>query len=139
MCTGARRDITRQNPIVSTQWYKRRRIIAGITYTWTKFLGTINRSFPTRPLPVAAIRFSPLGVSGRSVIPVCRPLRDHSVSPWRMMKQRGSGISFLFFSFPFLSVLWVARIKRRRRKSCGELALRTCSESGADPGLVWRH
>ncbi|KAL3712835.1 hypothetical protein TMatcc_001537 [Talaromyces marneffei ATCC 18224] len=27
-----------------------------------------------------------------SVVPVWRPLRDHSVSPWRTMKQRGSGI-----------------------------------------------
>ena len=27
---------------------------------------------------------------GRSVIPVCLPFRDHSVSPWRAMKQRGA-------------------------------------------------
>lgn len=59
-----------------------------LSYTWARFLGTINRSFPTSALPVALIRFSPFGVSGRSVIPVWRPLRDHSVSPWRIMKQR---------------------------------------------------
>jgi hypothetical protein len=64
-------------------------------YTWASFLGTISRSSPTNALPVARIRFSPLAVSGRSVDPVCRPLRDHSVSPWRMMKQRGTmGIGF---------------------------------------------
>jgi hypothetical protein len=35
-----------------------------------------------------------LGVRGMSVEPVWRPLRDHSVSPWRTMKTRGSGIVF---------------------------------------------
>ena len=25
------------------------------------------------------------------MVPVCRPLRDHSVSPWRIMKTRGVG------------------------------------------------
>lgn len=54
------------------------------------FFGTINRSFPTNAFPVAFIRFSPFSVRGRSVEPVCRPFRDHSVSPWRIMKQRGA-------------------------------------------------
>lgn len=49
----------------------------------------MSRSLPTRALPVAFTRFSPLAVRGISVRPVCRPLRDHSVSPWRMMKTRG--------------------------------------------------
>lgn len=59
-------------------------------YTWTSFLGAISRSFPTSAFPVALIRFSPFSVRARSVIPVCRPFSDHSVSPWRMMKQRGA-------------------------------------------------
>lgn len=42
------------------------------------------------------MRFSPLAVSGRSVVPVWRPFRDHSVSPWRTMKQRGAIGAFLF-------------------------------------------
>lgn len=54
-----------------------------------RFRGTMRRSSPTRALPVARMRFSPLAVRGMSVVPVCRPLRDHSVSPWRMMKTRG--------------------------------------------------
>ena len=53
------------------------------------FEGTMSRSSPTRAFPVARIRFSPFGVKGSSVEPVCRPLRDHSVSPWRIMKARG--------------------------------------------------
>lgn len=57
-----------------------------------RFPGTINRSSPTSALPVALIRFSPFAVRGISVLPVCRPLSDHSVSPWRIMKTRGSGI-----------------------------------------------
>lgn len=56
---------------------------------WASFLGTINRSLPTRARPVALIRFSPFAVRGMSVEPVCRPLSDHSVSPWRMMKTLG--------------------------------------------------
>lgn len=28
-----------------------------------------------------------------SVVPVWRPLRDHSVSPWRTMKTRGVGMA----------------------------------------------
>lgn len=51
--------------------------------------GTISLSSPTRALPVARILFSPLGVRGMSEVPVCRPLSDHSVSPWRIMKARG--------------------------------------------------
>lgn len=58
-------------------------------YMWRSFLGTISRSFPTRARPVAVTRFSPSAVSGMSVLPVCLPLRDHSVSPWRTMKTRG--------------------------------------------------
>jgi hypothetical protein len=54
-----------------------------------RFLGIISRSSPIRALPVALIRFSPLDVKGSSVVPVCRPLRDHSVSPWRITKTRG--------------------------------------------------
>lgn len=51
--------------------------------------GTISLSSPTRAFPVARMRFSPLAVNGMSDVPVCRPLSDHSVSPWRMMKARG--------------------------------------------------
>lgn len=49
----------------------------------------MRRSSPTSALPVARIRFSPFAVNGSSVVPVWRPLRDHSVSPCRMMKARG--------------------------------------------------
>lgn len=56
------------------------------------FLGTIRRSLPTRALPVALTLFSPLAVSGMSLTPVCCPLSDHSVSPWRRMKTRGVAI-----------------------------------------------
>ena len=34
-------------------------------------------------------RFSPLAVRGMLDVPVCFPESDHSVSPWRTMKQRG--------------------------------------------------
>lgn len=50
-------------------------------YMCARFLGLINRSSPTSAWPVAWILFSPLAVKGSSVVPVCRPLRDHSVSP----------------------------------------------------------
>ena len=59
------------------------------TDTWASCEGTINRSSPTSALPVALILFSPLAVSGSSVVPVCRPFKDHSVSPCRTMKTRG--------------------------------------------------
>lgn len=49
----------------------------------------MSLSSPTSARPVARIRFSPFSVKGSSVLPVCRPLSDHSVSPWRMMKARG--------------------------------------------------
>ena len=39
--------------------------------------------------PVAMIRRSPFAVSGMSVEPVCRPLSDHSVSPWRIINTLG--------------------------------------------------
>lgn len=52
----------------------------------------MRRSSPTRAFPVARMRFSPLEVRGSSVVPVWRPLRDHSVSPWRTMKMRGVGM-----------------------------------------------
>jgi hypothetical protein len=55
-----------------------------------RFEGTINRSSPTSAFPVARTRFSPSSVSGMSEIPVWRPFSDHSVSPWRTMKTRGS-------------------------------------------------
>lgn len=42
--------------------------------------------------PVALTRASPLAVRGMSELPVWRPLRDHSVSPWRTMKTRGVAI-----------------------------------------------
>jgi hypothetical protein len=58
-------------------------------YMWASFRGTIKRSSPTNALPVAMILFSPSVVNGSSVVPVCRPLRDHSVSPWRTMKTLG--------------------------------------------------
>ena len=56
--------------------------------------GTINLSLPTSAFPVARMRFSPLAVRGSSEVPVWRPLSDHSVSPWRMMKTRGVLILF---------------------------------------------
>ena len=49
----------------------------------------MSLSSPTSARPVARIRFSPFSVSGSSVVPVCRPLSDQSVSPCRMMKVRG--------------------------------------------------
>jgi hypothetical protein len=54
--------------------------------------GTISLSSPTSAFPVATTRFSPLAVNESSVVPVCRPFRDHSVSPCRMTNTRGSGI-----------------------------------------------
>lgn len=56
---------------------------------WVSLLGTMSLSLPTRALPVALTLFSPSAVRGMSVTPVCLPLRDHSVSPWRAMKTRG--------------------------------------------------
>jgi hypothetical protein len=61
-------------------------------YMCARFLGTISLSSPTSACPVALMRFSPLAVRASSVVPVWRPLSDHSVSPWRIMKTRGSGI-----------------------------------------------
>ena len=58
-------------------------------YMCASLEGTISRSSPTRALPVDLIRFSPFPVRGNSVLPVWRPLRDHSVSPWRMIKALG--------------------------------------------------
>lgn len=58
-------------------------------HMWATLEGTMSRSSPIRAFPVARIRFSPLDVSGMSEVPVWRPLSDHSVSPWRMMKARG--------------------------------------------------
>lgn len=63
-------------------------------YICARFPGTINLSSPTNALPVAFMRFSPAAVRGSSVVPVCLPLSDHSVSPCRIMKTRGSGIAF---------------------------------------------
>lgn len=51
--------------------------------------GTTRRSFPTNARPVATTRFSPAFVSGISVKPVCWPVKDHSVSPWRTINTRG--------------------------------------------------
>jgi hypothetical protein len=59
------------------------------TNMWAKFLGTINLSSPTSALPVALILLSPFAVSGSSVVPVCLPFKDHSVSPWRTTNTRG--------------------------------------------------
>lgn len=55
----------------------------------TNCRGTISLSSPTSALPVARTRFSPFFVNGMSVVPVCLPDSDHSVSPWRAMKHRG--------------------------------------------------
>lgn len=52
-----------------------------LVYICATLLGTINLSSPTNAFPVARIRFSPFSVSGISVVPVCRPFNDHSVSP----------------------------------------------------------
>lgn len=53
----------------------------GNTNICARFRGTINRSSPTSARPVAMILFSPFSVRGSSVVPVCRPFKDHSVSP----------------------------------------------------------
>ena len=58
-------------------------------HMWAILEGTMSRSSPTRAFPVARILFSPFGVNGMSEVPVWRPLSDHSVSPWRMIKARG--------------------------------------------------
>ena len=71
---------------------ERRRNLSNGSYMCDILLGTISLSGPTKALPVARMRFSPFAVSGMSLVPVWRPLRDHSVSPWRMMKTRGVGI-----------------------------------------------
>ena len=60
-----------------------------MTNICAKFLGTINLSSPMSALPVALMRFSPFAVRGNSDVPVCRPFRDHSVSPWRITNARG--------------------------------------------------
>src|SRR6187551_2881969 len=42
--------------------------------------------------PTALDWYSPSSTSGRSVRPVCRPLSDHSVAPWRTRRiSEGSG------------------------------------------------
>lgn len=61
-------------------------------YMCARFPGTMSLSSPTSAFPVARTRFSPLAVKGSSVVPVWRPLSDHSVSPWRIIKTRGSGM-----------------------------------------------
>ena len=61
----------------------------GGAYIWASLEGTMSLSSPTNARPVARIRFSPFSVSDSSVVPVCRPFNDHSVSPCRMMKARG--------------------------------------------------
>lgn len=58
-------------------------------YICARFPGLINLLSPTRACPVCLILDSPFSVRARSVVPVCRPLSDHSVSPWRMMKTLG--------------------------------------------------
>lgn len=45
--------------------------IAIYTYMCARLRGTMRRSLPMRALPVALIRFSPFGVNGSSVVPVC--------------------------------------------------------------------
>jgi hypothetical protein len=87
--------------------------------------GTMRRSSPTSAFPVAMMRFSPVRVRGISDTPVCRPLRDHSVSPWRMMKTRGSGIAET--SLVEVFGVWKRGLQRHRKrnvntnneKSCG--------------------
>ena len=64
--------------------------LGGLTHMCFSCFGTMSLSSPTRALPVARTRFSPLDVSGMSELPVCFPDRDHSVSPCRIMKQRGA-------------------------------------------------
>lgn len=103
-------------------------------YTCASFFGTTSLSSPTRALPVARIRFSPFAVSGRSVSPVCRPFRDHSVSPWRIMKQRGG-------------MLFGGNVKMRLRRLCSEsenesegVRLRlevTLRHGGSGPAPLW--
>ena len=61
----------------------------GSAYMWASLEGTMSLSSPTSARPVARSLFSPFSVSGSSVVPVCRPFSDHSVSPWRIMKARG--------------------------------------------------
>lgn len=62
--------------------------------------GTISLSLPTSAFPVALTRFSPSAVRGMSVDPVCLPDSDHSVSPWRTMKQRGVVMSKSSYLLP---------------------------------------
>ena len=71
-------------------------LLRGETKTAARLLGTISLSGPTNARPVARMRFSPLAVSGMSVTLVCRPLSDHSVSPWRMRNNLGTGGPILF-------------------------------------------
>jgi hypothetical protein len=80
----------------------------GNPYICTNFLGTISLSFPMRARPVARIRFSPLAVRGSSVAPVWRPLRDHSVSPWRIMNTRGVAdiVGFLLAQVVYCRLGW---------------------------------
>lgn len=51
--------------------------------------GSMRRPGPRREREEERTWDSPRGVSGISVVPVCRPLMVHSVSPWRARKTRG--------------------------------------------------
>lgn len=94
LCAVAWRDITTGSPNSVMKVGKGFDIGLRQTYTWASLPGTISRSSPINALPVALTRFSPLRVRSNSVIPVCLPLSDHSVSPWRTMKARGVAMTF---------------------------------------------
>jgi len=100
---------------------------------WARFRGTINLSSPTRALPVAIIRFSPLAVNGSSVVPVCLPFNDHSVSPCLTTKTRGVVI---------LSVIPISIIKKSFTELielCFELVQRFTPRSDAHSKFYNKH
>lgn len=97
------------------------------TYMCASLLGTMSLSEPTRARPVARMRRSPFAVRGCSVVPVCRPLSDHSVSPWRTMKTRGVDIVVDRAVFRALNA------EKRMRRCCGGVRV---GENVEDSGYV---
>lgn len=96
-----------------------RYIHVGILYIWsclycTAYIcasleGTTKRSSPTKALPVALMRFSPLLVSGMSVLPVCLA---GSSDVWSVMLMRRmdtrictlQGFSLRMYMWPLVSM-----------------------------------
>ena len=96
-----------------------------VTYMWHSFLGLISFSSPTRALPVATTLFWPSGVKSRSVRPVCLPLMDQAVSPWRMMNTRGGAMAMVVNS-----PLEVSMCNVRRGEPAGAVGENSGSGSG---------